>query len=100
MLKSNLIYNRPTESEPSYYITDKNGDSNVDANNTDNPEYMSDNDSDEQKFFHAIVTPNSKLDKRPENLDKALLQSQCIVSLKAEFLTLRKISLWEKLIRS
>ena len=34
---------------------------------------MSDNDSDEQKFFHAIVTPNSKLDKRPENLDKTLL---------------------------
>ena len=46
MLKSNLIYNKPTESGSSYYVTDKNSDSNVDANNTDNPECMSDNDSD------------------------------------------------------
>ena len=38
MLRSNLIYNRPTKSGPSYYVTDKNGDSDVDTNNTDNPE--------------------------------------------------------------
>ena len=38
MLRSNLIYNRPAESGPSYYVTYKNGYSNVDANNTDNPE--------------------------------------------------------------
>ena len=63
MLRSNLIQNRPTESEPSYYITDQNCDSSVDANNTDNPECMSDNDSDEQTFFNTIVTPKSKLDK-------------------------------------
>ena len=50
MLKSNLIYNRPTESGPSYYVKFKNGDSNVDAN-SDNPECMSDNDSDEPVFF-------------------------------------------------
>ena len=37
LLKSNLVYNRPTESGPSYYVTDKNSDSNVDANNTGNP---------------------------------------------------------------
>ena len=47
MLRSNLIYYIPTESGPSYYLTDKNGDSNVDTNNTDNPECLSDNDSDE-----------------------------------------------------
>ena len=70
LLKSNLVYNRPTESGPSYYVTDKNSDSNVDANNTDNPECMSDSDSDEPGVFHAVVTPNSKPDKKPENLDK------------------------------
>ena len=73
MLAKNLIYNRPTESGPSYYVTEKNGDSNV-ANNTDNPECMTDNDSDEPGAFHAIVTPNSKRDERPENLDKTSLQ--------------------------
>ena len=36
---------------------------------------------------------NSKRDKRPENLDKTALQSQCFMSLKAEFLTLKKILL-------
>ena len=56
MLRSNLIYNRPTESGSSYYLTDKNGDSNVHTNNTDNPECMSNNDSDEPDVFHSIVT--------------------------------------------
>ena len=55
MLANNLIYNRPTESGPSYYVTEKNGDSNVDANNTDNPECMTDNDSDEPGAFHAHI---------------------------------------------
>ena len=49
---------------------------------------MTDNDSDEPGTLHAIVTPNSKCERRPENLDKAPLQSQCFMSLKAEFLTL------------
>ena len=40
---------------------------------------MSDNDSDELDIFHTIVTPNSKHETH--------FQSQCIVSLKAEFLT-------------
>ena len=31
---------------------------------------MTDNDYDEPGAFHAIVTPNSKHDERPENLDK------------------------------
>ena len=89
MVTNNLIYNKPTESGPSYYVTGKNGDSNVDANNTDNPECMTDNDSDEPGALHAIVTPNSKRDERPENLGKTPLQSQCFMSLKAEFLTLK-----------
>ena len=75
MLKSNLIYNRPTESGPSNYVTDKNSDSNVDANNTDNTESTSHNDSDEPDFFHTIVTLNSKSDERLENLDKTPLQN-------------------------
>ena len=95
MLTNNLIYNKPTESGPSYYVTGKNGDSNVDANNTDNPECMTDNNSDESGAFHAIVTPNSKCYKRPENLDKTLLQSQCFMSLKAEFLTLKNFVIGE-----
>ena len=40
---------------------------------------MTDNDSDEPGAFHAIVTPNSKRDERPENLDKTPLQSQCFM---------------------
>ena len=89
MLTNNLIYNKPTESGPSYYVTGKNGDSNVDANNTDNPECMTDNNSDESGAFHVIVTPNSKHYERPENLDKTPLQSQFFMSLKVEFLTLK-----------
>ena len=77
MLKGNLIYNKPTESGPSYYVMDKNGDSNVDANNTENPEYMRDNYSDELDDFLALVTRTSRRDERSENLDKTLLQSQC-----------------------
>ena len=95
MVTNNLIYNKPTESGPSYYVTGKNGDSNVDANNTDNPECMTDNDSDEPGALHAIVTPNSKRDERPENLDKTPLRSQCFMSLKAEFLTLKKFVIEE-----
>ena len=95
MLTNNLIYNKPTESGPSYYVTGKNGDSNVDANNTDNPECMTDNDSDEPGALHAIVTPNSKRDERPENLDKTPLQCQCFMSLKAEFLTFKKFFIGE-----
>ena len=38
---------------------------------------MTNNDSDEPAALHAIVTPNSKRDEKPENLDKASLQSQC-----------------------
>ena len=89
MLTYSLIYNKSTESGPSCYITEKSGDSNVDANSTDNPECMTDNDSDEPGAFHAVVTPNSKCDERPENLNKTPLQSQCFMSLKAEFLTLK-----------
>ena len=99
MLRSNLIYNRPTESGPSYYLTDKNGDSNVDTNNTDNPECLSDNDSNEPDVFYTIVTLTSKRDERQENLDKTPPQSQCFMSLKVEFLTLKNL-LREKLIRS
>ena len=80
MLKSSLIYNRPTESGSSYYVTDKNGDSNIDENNTDNPESMSDSDSDEPDVFHTIVTPSSKRDERPGNLDKFPLKNQCFMS--------------------
>ena len=90
MLTNNLIYNKLTESGPSCYVTGKNGDSNVDANNTDNPECMIDNDSNEPDALHAIVTPNSKRDERPGDLDKTPLQSQCFMSLKEEFLTLKK----------
>ena len=75
MLTKNLIYNTSTESRPSYYVTEETGDLNVDANNTDNPECVTDNDSDKPGAFHAIVTPNSKRDERPENLDKTPLQS-------------------------
>ena len=95
MLTNNLIYNKPTESGPSYYVTGKNGDSNVDASNTDNPECMTDNNSDEPGVLHAIVTPNSKRDERPENLDKTPLQCQCFMSLKAEFLTFKKFFIGE-----
>ena len=95
MLTNNLIYNKPTESGPSYYVTGKNGDPNVDANNTDNAECMTDNDSDEPDVLHAIVTPNSKLDERPGNLDKTPLQSQCFMSLKEEFLTLKNFVIGE-----
>ena len=73
MVTNNLIYNKPTESGPSYYVTGKNGDSNVDANNTDKPECMTDNDSDEPGTFSVIVTPNSKRDEKPENLAKTPL---------------------------
>ena len=89
MLGCNLIYNRPTESGSPYYVTDRNGDSNVDAKNTDNPECMTDNESDESENLHTIVISNGKFDKRSENLDKILFQSECIVSLKAGFLTLK-----------
>ena len=51
-------------------LRENNGDLNVDANNTDNPECMTENDSDEPGALHAIVTPNNKRDERPENLDK------------------------------
>ena len=81
---NNSIYNKSTESAPSYYVTGKNGDSDVDANNTDNLECMTDNDSDETGALHAIVTPNSKRDERPENLHKTPVQSQSFMSLKEE----------------
>ena len=84
MLTNNLIYNKPTESGPSYYVTGKNFDSKVDANNTDNLECMTDNDSDEPGAFHAIVTPNSK---------RVLQCFQCFIS--AEFLTLKNFVLGE-----
>ena len=92
MLTNNLIYNKPTESGPSYCVAGKNGDSNVDANNTDNPECMTNNDSDERGALHAKITPNSKRDERPENLDKTPLQRQCSMSLKEEFLTLKNFN--------
>ena len=44
MLKNNLIFNRHT---------DKKGGSNVDASNTDKPEYMSDNDSDAPDILNS-----------------------------------------------
>ena len=65
MVTINLIYNKPTESGPSYYVTGKNGDSNVDANNTDNQECMTNNDPDEPGALHAIKKPNNKRDERP-----------------------------------
>ena len=95
MVTNDLIYNKPTDSGPSHYVTGRNSDSNVDANNTDNPEYMTDNDSDEPGALHAIVTPNSKRDERPENLDKTLLQNQCYMLLKGEFLTLKDFVIGE-----
>ena len=76
-------------------LREKNGDLNVDANNTDNPECMTDNDSDEPGALHAIVTPNNKRDERPENLDKTPLQSQCLMSLKEKFLTLKDFVIGE-----
>ena len=87
-LTNNLSYNNPSESGSSHYVTGRHCDSNVNTNNTDNPECMTDNDSDEPGTLHAKVTPNSNCERRPENLDKAPLQSQCFMSLKAEFLTL------------
>ena len=89
MVKGNLIYNRTIESGLSSYVTPKNGDSDIDANNTNNPESMSDINSHEPDVFHTTVTPISKRDERPENLDSTLLQSHCIVSLKTKFLTLK-----------
>ena len=50
---------------------------------------MTDNKSDEAENFHTIVIPKGKCDKRPENLDKILFQNECIVLLKAGFLTLK-----------
>ena len=75
-----------------YYVTDKNSDLNVGANNIENPENMTDNDSDKPDILHKIVVPNTKRNERLENLEKTLLQSQCIALLKAEFLS-SKISL-------
>ena len=79
----------------SYYAIGKNGDSYVDANNTDNAEWITGNYSDEPSALHTIVTPNSKRDERPENLDKNLIQSQCFMSLKEEFLTLKNFVIGE-----
>ena len=56
---------------------------------------MSDNDSDKPDVFHTIVTPNSKPDERPKNLDKIPLQSQYFMSLKAELLTLKDFDMGE-----
>ena len=89
MVTNNLIYNKPTQSGPSYYVTEKKCDSNVDASNTDNPKCMTDNDPDEPGALHAIVTPKNRLDERPEDLDKSPLQSQRFMSLKEEILTLK-----------
>ena len=52
-------------------------------------------DSDEPDIFLTVVTPDSKRDERPENLDKTLLQIQCILSLNAEFLTLKNFVVGE-----
>ena len=60
MVKGNLIYNRTIESGLSSYVTPKNGDSDIDANNTNNPESMSDINSHEPDVFHTTVTPISK----------------------------------------
>ena len=89
MVTNNLIYNKLTESEPSYYVTEKNGDSNVDANNTNNQECMTNNDPDEPGALHAIAAPNNKRDERQENLDKTPLQSEYLMLLKEELLTLK-----------
>ena len=56
---------------------------------------MAYNDSDEPSAPQAIVTPNSKHDERPENLDKTPVESQCFMSLKAEFLTLKNFVIRE-----
>ena len=56
---------------------------------------MTDNDSDEPGALHAVVTPNNKRDERPENLDKTPLQSQCLMSLKEKFLTLKDFVIGE-----
>ena len=47
-----------------------------------NQKIMNDKVSDESGIFHS-----SKCIETPENLDKTLLQTQCILSLKAEFLS-------------
>ena len=52
-------------------------------------------DSDEPDIFLTMVTPDSKRDERPENLEKTLLQIQCILSLNAEFLTLKNFVVGE-----
>ena len=52
-------------------------------------------DSDEPDIFLTMVKPDSKRDERPENLDKTLLQIQCILSLNAEFLTLKNFVVGE-----
>ena len=56
---------------------------------------MTDNNPDEPGALHAIVTPNKKLDERPEDLDKTPLQSQRFMSLKEEFLTLKNFVIGE-----
>ena len=45
--------------------------------------------NDEQDVFYTIVTPISKRNERQEDLDKTPPQSQCFMSLKIEFLTLK-----------
>ena len=55
---------------PLYYVANKNSDSNINANNTDIPENISDNDFDELDIFHVIERPNSEHDDHIENLDK------------------------------
>ena len=52
-------------------------------------------DSDEPDIFLTMVTPDSKCDERSENLGKTLLQIQCILSLNAEFLTLKNFVVGE-----
>ena len=41
------------------------------------------------------LTPNSKRDERPENLNKTPFQSQCFMLLKEEFLTLKNFVIGE-----
>ena len=62
MLRSNLIAKTSLRKG----LRTKNGYSNVDAHNTDNPVCMNDNGFDEPDVFHIIVTPNSKGDERPK----------------------------------
>ena len=52
-------------------------------------------DSDEPDIFLTMVTPDSKRDERPENLDKTLLQIQCILSLNAEVSSLKNFVIGE-----